>query len=254
MGHVVASFFRRFKIRARNYLTISETWLYVGSAAAFLLHGSLVAAAVLRRNAIAVALTAGPILIFVAMILLDTAGSVSARFAAYQFTSILASFGFCGVARLVDDADADRVRVRSLSFIAATCAVLIIVRVPRTIGSLNTYVFNPPATQIFKKVDFDAIAAAAGKNPLLADLHDDLNVIAVLVELGRRGTNLQWSPTAWGMAVNFRKWTKPNYAMTPVLVLDDKRGAVDPGRWFTRQLSFGCLNPGSDFEGQVPFS
>jgi hypothetical protein len=25
-------------------------------------------------------------------------------------------------------------------------------------------------------------------------------------------------------------------------------------RWFTRQLSFGCLNPGSDFEGQVPFS
>jgi hypothetical protein len=236
---------RIFEIQnpTRNYLTISETWLYIGSAAAFLLHASLVAAAVLRRNAIAVALTAGPLLIFVAMILLDTAGSVSARFAAYQFTSILASFGFCGFARLVDDADADRVPVRSLSFIAATCAVLIIVRVPRTIGSLNTYVFDPPATQIFKKVDFDAIAAAAGKNPLLADLHDDLNVIAVLVELGRRGTNLQWSPVGWDLAVNFRKWIPPNYATEPALVLDDKRSTVDPARVIYETTQFRLVKP-----------
>jgi hypothetical protein len=180
---------RLFEIQnpTRNYLTISEAWLYIGSAAALLLHVALAVAAVLRKNAIAVALTAGPLLIFVTMILLDAAGSGSARFAAYQFSSILASFSFCGLARLVDDSDAERASVRNLSILVAICAVLVIVRAPRTFGSLRTYVFNPPTTQIFKKVDFDFIAAAAGTAPLLADLHDDLNVIAVLVELGRRG-------------------------------------------------------------------
>jgi len=32
---------------------------------------------------------------------------------------------------------------------------------------------------------------------LLVDLHDDIKLIAVLVELGRRGIKMQWSPASW---------------------------------------------------------
>jgi hypothetical protein len=211
----------------RNYLPVPESYLPFLSVTAFLLHVALVAIAVLRRNAIAVALTASPLLIFLLLIVLDAAGATSSRYATYQFVSIFASFGLCGAACLFDDPAKNRAPIRRMVPIAAMCAVLILVRMPRTIKSLQTYVFNPPNTQIYRLADFDAIAAVAGANPLLADVRDDLSAIAALVELGRRGIKLQWSPASWKVVVGYRAWASPTYANEPTLILVDKRISDD---------------------------
>jgi hypothetical protein len=213
----------------RDYLTISDSWLLIGSAAALLLHLALVAVAILRRSAIAAALTAGPLLIFMALIILDSAGSMSARYAAYQFTSIIASFSLCGVAWLLDDAGRTRAPVRLMMPIAAICVALIMIRLPRTLGSLDTYAFNPPPTQVFKTADFDALAARIASQAVLIDAKDNINAIAVLVELGRRGVNLQWSPESWKAVVGYRAWSTPTYASEPTMVLRDRPWTANTG-------------------------
>ena len=101
---------------------------------------------------------------------------------------------------------------------------------PRTLNSLTTYVFDPPAAQIFKQSDFAAFAAAANGKPVLVDTRDDLNAIATLVELSRMGVDLQWTPAGWKAIVGYRPWAAPTYEVSPAAILEDKRGKGDPER------------------------
>jgi hypothetical protein len=161
------------------------------------------------------------------LIALDAIGSTSARFAAFQFIGILASFGVCGAAVLLDNAGTKLTPMRNVVPIAAVCAVLILVRLPRTVSSLKTYVFRPPVTQIFKLADFDAISTAVGSGGvLMVDVHDQLEAIAVLVELGRRGIKLQWSPDSWKTTFGYREWAVPKYEVAATLVLDGKNNLI----------------------------
>lgn len=214
----------------RDYLTISESWLSVGSALALLFHLLLIAIAITRRNAIAIALTAAPLLIFLSLVALDAVGSTTARFAVYQFSSILMSLSLCGLFWLVDSRIDGQRPVGYFVPLAVLGVALIAVRLPRVAKSFDTYVFNPPNSQIFKLQDFDAMAAAVGHDIVQVDLRDDLNTIANLDEFGRRGIRMQFTPAAWKMAVGYRKWPDPVYDQQPSYLLEEKRGAADPQR------------------------
>jgi hypothetical protein len=220
---------------ARNYHTVSGGTLLAATAAALMVQVLLISMAVVRRNAIALALALAPMAIFLVMPIVDALGSLTARYAAYQFAGIAGSFGLCAAACLFDDpkfADikANRARLWAGAAIAMIYLLLIVARVPRTLNSLATYVFHPPAAQIFKQSDFAAFAAAANGKPVLVDVRDDLNAIATLVELSRLGIDLQWTPAGWKAIVGYRPWAAPIYEVSPAAILEDKRGKGDPER------------------------
>jgi hypothetical protein len=220
---------------ARNYHTVSGGTLLVATAAALIAQALLISMAVVRRNAVALALALAPPTIFLAMMVVDSLGSQTARYAAYQFAGIAGSFGLCAAACLFDDAKfadikPNRARLWIGAAIAMTYLLLIVARVPRALNSLATYVFDPPAAQIFKQSDFAAFAAAANGKPVLVDTRDDLNTIAALVELSRLGIDLQWTPAAWKVIVGYRPWAAPTYEISPATILEDKRGKGDPER------------------------
>ena len=215
---------------ARNYHTVSEGTLLAATAAALMVQVLLISMAVVRRNAVALALALAPVAIFLTMMVVNSLGSLTARYAAYQFAGIAGSFGLCAAACLFDDAKANRARLWVGAAIATTYLLLIIARVPRTLNSLTTYVFDPPAAQIFKQSDFAAFAAAANGKPVLVDTRDDLNAIATLVELSRMGVDLQWTPAGWKAIVGYRPWAAPTYEVSPAAILEDKRGKGDPER------------------------
>jgi hypothetical protein len=170
------------------------------------------------------------VVIFMAMTAMDALGALTARYAAYQFAGITGSFGLCAAAYLFDDAKVNQARLGVSAAIAVTCLLLIVARVPRTLNSLATYVFRPPAAQIYKERDFAGLAADANGKPVLVDIRDNLSAIATLVELSRRGVNLQWTPAAWKVIVGYRPWPTPNYEVSPAMILEDKRGQADPER------------------------
>jgi hypothetical protein len=146
------------------------------------------------------------------------------------------TYALCGLAWLFDSLD------KKKSWKIAACLFLgvglIGPRLPRLSGSLDTYVIHPPASQIFKLTDFDTIAAAVGQQPVLADIRDSINAITLLVELGRRGMNIQWSKDGWNAVVGYRHWPLPNYSAAPKFILSDGADQIDPQQMIVRGAQF----------------
>jgi hypothetical protein len=228
-GALIPHFFE-IQNPTRDYLTISDSWLAIGSSLAVVFHLMLVALAILRRNEIAITLTTAPLLIFLSLVVLDAVGSTTARFAVYQFSSVLMSLSLCGLFWLVDSSEPGASRMRHYVPLAVLGVALISVRLPRVATSFGTYVSNPPNSQIFKLQDFDAMAAAIGRDIVQVDLRDDLNTVASLDEFGRRGIRMQFTSPAWKIAVGYRKWPDPVYGEKPSFVLAEKRGPSEPQR------------------------
>jgi hypothetical protein len=220
----------------RDYFTISDDWLRNGVLIGLGFHIGLYALTLLQRNAVAASLALAPLLIIAMLIILDALGATSARYAAYQFTGIVFTYALCGLAWLFDSLD------KKKSWKIAACLFLgvgfIGPRLPRLSGSLNTYVIHPPASQIFKLTDFETIAAAVGQQPVLADIRDSINAITLLVELGRRGTNIQWSEDGWNAVVGYRHWPLPNYSAAPKFILSDGADQIDPQQMIVRGAQF----------------
>jgi hypothetical protein len=218
----------------REYVPISYLWVSVGSALAMFFQAALIVLAFLRRSATAIACAFGPTLIFLGLFGLDVMGGFASRYAAYQFSSIIVSYALCATVWLADDEESGKRRIQQIVLIVALGAASIIVRVPRLMKSFDTYVFNPPRTQIFELAEFDKLVSVIGNQTVLADIRDDLNLIAVLVELGRRGVDIQWSTESWKLAVGYRNWAPPNYVTPATLRIDDQHDQVD-GRQYLYQ-------------------
>ncbi|WP_156439467.1 hypothetical protein [Bradyrhizobium valentinum] len=220
----------------RDYFTISDDWLRNGVLIGLGFHIGLYALTLLQKNAVAASLAVAPLLIITMLIILDALGATSARYAAYQFTGIVFTYALCGLAWLFDSLDKKKSwKIAACLFL---CVGLIGPRLPRVSGSLDTYVTHPPASQIFKLTDFDTIAAAVGQQPVLADIRDSINAITLLVELGRRGMNIQWSKDGWNAVVGYRQWPLPNYSAAPKFILSDGADQIDPQQMIFRGPQF----------------
>jgi len=194
---------------ARTYRSVSGTWLVPGASLALLIHVALIVIAVLRRNAIALALTAGPLLIVILLVVMDAMGFTAARYGAYQLISTIGSFGLCGAVCLLGKDFRFGSRDWWVVSVVSLSIALVMVRAPRMVSSARNSVLDPPVNRIFRLGDFDAIAAAVGRGPLVIDVNNDLYGIAALVEFGRRGIDLQWSPAGWRAVVRYRGWPNP---------------------------------------------
>jgi hypothetical protein len=214
----------------RDYIPIWAAWLSIGSILALACHLALLVFALLKRSSIALCLAGGPLLICILFVGMDAAGASSARYGVYQFSSIMGSFGFCALVWLMDEPQVRGKRVLAVGGLVVIGISLMLIRLPRSVVSIATYVTDPPQTQIFQERDFNAMAALVGPAILQIDLRDDLNSVAALDEFGRRGIRMQWTAPAWKMAFGYRQWPVPNYEETPSFVIEEKRSPADPQR------------------------
>jgi hypothetical protein len=188
---------------------------------AIVLQLAIVIGAIVARNAFALALAAGPLALLALLYMFDRAWIAS------QIAGTLFPYALCAIAYLSDEPAV--VSKRGILFAVMTAAVIFIaIRAPRFWGALDRYVLNVADQQRYAASDFDKIAATVGADGIVRiNLHDPLPAIAALVEFGRRGMNLQWSPEAWKTVLDYRKWPPPTYA-APAGFRLTHRSELDP--------------------------
>jgi hypothetical protein len=100
---------------------------------------------------------------------------------------------------------------RSISMTLPVYGILIVallLHVPRFCGAFARYCGpRTPKTMIFTKTQFDDLAQAVGRNAVYVNASAVHSGLAVLVELGRRGIPLQWSPATWKLILGYRRWS-----------------------------------------------
>lgn len=194
-------------------------WLALAGLAAF------------RRDPQAMALTWGPILLLAVLAPLT---SYSARWATLNLPGTFYPLALCGAARLLDGVSADerqRWPGRAL-FIGLT--LLIVVSIGMHVPRLASVVYRfagpaLPATDSFSLVEIDALAATIGTETVRIEMTHPHRQIVLLVEFGRRGLDLQWSPASWSFILAYRGWPPPTAEKDATFVLRSIEDPVEPG-------------------------
>ena len=172
---------------------------------------ALLALAVLRRDPAAIALLLGPLL------LLGGLFASGGQAAAFQLIGFFYPMSLCGAARLADPWTCAAPRRAALGKTMLAASALLIsamvgLRVPRYFGALHRFAGKGMIpSQQFTLRDANRLGAKIGQEPVEVDITAPTQAIFVLVELGRRGVHLQWTPRSWNTVVHFTGWPPPNY-------------------------------------------
>jgi hypothetical protein len=196
-----------------------------------------------RRDPVAIALTWGPILLAA---LYAAATSSVAQWSRSQLPGTFYPLALCGAARLLDDVPlrspvalfGSGCRQRRLAeflgivVVAAVMLGAIWLHLPRVRGAIKHYAGpEMPARQHFSLAETDALVAAIGDRPVRVDIAHPHLAIFLLVELGRRGVDVQWTPATWRYTVDYRRWPAPTYDEPADLLIQSL--ADPPGRQVT---------------------
>lgn len=209
---------------------------------------ALIVAAVLRRDPAALALTLGPLLLLTMLNALD---SPFARWVTAQLPGTFYPFMLAGAALLLDGAAVrDGRRLAGRAAVVALTALTIVsvgLRVPRFVGAVDRYVGTGTRTlPPFSLAEIDGLAETIGSEPVRIDLEEPHLVLIALVELGRRGTEIEWGPRAWFHVASYRGWPVPEATTPARLILEafdeppDDRGTV---LYATRQYRLVRIEP-----------
>jgi hypothetical protein len=208
------------------------------------------------RDPKAIALVWGPILLEAFYASLTSPG---AQWTRYQLPGTFYPLALCAAARLLDDArkrGAGRLvgscrtgpggikpgRLRSVLAehgLAVGVALVMIVGIalhaPRVEHVIDRYASSSmPAHYHFSQVESDRLAAIIGDRTVRVDIDHPHLSIFVLVELGRRGIDIEWAPSSWKYVLGYRPWPPPEPdepAELTLQSLDDP-----PGRRITTLL------------------
>jgi hypothetical protein len=137
----------------------------------------------------------------------------------FQLTGFFYPAILCGSALLLSE-NTPPVRFQWLAAAAAVATVA--VRIPHFASATQAYAFNVPPTSIYTLSEMNRIADLAGTRRVSVefDRSRPQPAIMTIVELGRRGVNLQWSPDSWWTVVGgWRGWPAPHYSDPADLVL-----------------------------------
>jgi hypothetical protein len=172
-----------------------------------------------RRDAVAVALTSGPIALAAWLAQLT---SPSGQYLVYQLPGTFYPLALCAAARLLDWPSLGEVRAAAASrrlagqAVSGTLVVLLMLaaiglHLPRLVGAVDRFAGKslPPVYQ-FSEVQLDGLAAAIGKRTVRVDIPQPHLSYAVLLELAvRRGIDVQWAPSSWQYVLAFAGWPAP---------------------------------------------
>jgi hypothetical protein len=169
---------------------------------------AIVIVAISLRNAVAAALSGGMLGLMLVLYLTDY------RWIGYQILGTVYPAALCGVGYLFDDA-ARVSRRAALATIAALAVGVVVMRIPRMIGAVKLYTLETTPITRYAAKDFEALATAIGSGVVHIDSAHAAPAISSLVEFGRRGISIQWSPQAWNRVLGYQPWPVPTYAARP---------------------------------------
>lgn len=200
-------------------------------------------AAIKMRSPKAAGLVFGPAVLLLAMLLLGS------RAAAFQMIGTFYPFMICSLALLVSDissfpAIGERSRPHKLSIgLAALAIVCISLRVPRFVGAACRYAGRKvPAECNYSKKDIDQLADKIASRPVAVNVTGVNRTYFVLVELGRRGIPLQWSPQAWNDLLGENTgWPAPTYIAPAPLELTAP--SPTPGNVIDKTSQYQLVDP-----------
>jgi hypothetical protein len=198
-----------------NISGLSDAQISIAVVVCLLLWLFLIGIALYQRCPEGLALLAGPFILLV-VLRVTNAGAV-----AFQMIGVFYPLSLCGAAVLTaprpggPGINAER----SFSLTLPVYGILILallLHMPRFCGAFARYCGpSVPRTMIFTKSQFDELAQAIGRNPVYVDTSSVHSGLAVLVELGRRGIPIQWSPATWKLILGYRNWSVPEYKDIP---------------------------------------
>lgn len=140
-----------------------------------------------------------------------------ARAETFQLIGVFYPLALLGFVRLFDamrDRTCNRQAVPGLASITLVVVLAIVgLHQFRFAGAVARYggAKTPPGA-LFTKAEVEKLVAFIGSDKAEVDVANPVPAIFLLVELGRRRTDLQWSPDAWRTLFAYRLWRHPEYA------------------------------------------
>jgi hypothetical protein len=162
--------------------------------------------ALMRRSSNALALLITPAAIYAVLLLFTSRAEL------IQTTGLLYPAMLCGLGLLLSELQ--NIPRRGLALATIGCLVITAaLRAPHAIAAVHRYTSPEAIIRAYSKDEIDLIANAIGQGSALVDFGKSPHQsILMLVELGRRGLALQWTPDTWGSAVaGWRGWPLPKY-------------------------------------------
>jgi hypothetical protein len=186
---------------------LTGDWLQANAALAAVAWTGLLALAILSRNACATAFIGGPAILLIA-IMAAGAKAVAFQMIGYFYPAVL-----CGAFALAADTRFAR------SIVLALAMLTMAQRLPRFAGMLDRFALHPVPQNLFSAAEIDRLAEEIGSEPVQIDIVIPQPAILLLVELGRRHLDLQWTPRGWDMVLGYRSWPSPAQSKTPTMTL-----------------------------------
>ena len=186
---------------------ISSSWLIAQVSLALAIWAVLLGIAIFTHSTIAVGLLCGPAV----LLLLLTV--TNAKPLAFQLIGYFYPVVLCGACVIL--ADLPRLSVGVLALVILTVGQ----RLPRFVGAVDRYVVHQDQRYLFSAAEIDRLVDQIGSQAVEIDVPDPESGILLLVELGRRNLDLQFSDRTWDMLLRYRGWMQPIRPEKAALVL-----------------------------------
>jgi hypothetical protein len=203
---------------------------------------AIVIVAILLRNTVAAALSGGMLGLVLVLYLTDL------RWIGYQILGTIYPAALCGVGYLFDDA-AKVSRRAALATIAALAVGVAAMRIPRMIAAVKLYTLDTTPITRYASNDFEALATAIGSGVVHIDTAHTA-AISSLIEFGRRGISIQWSPQAWNRILGYQPWPVPTYTARPDFCLVYNGDPDPPGTLIMETPQFRLIRLPADQSGK----
>lgn len=189
---------------------LSPIWLQAQVAITAVAWVALFAIAVRTRNVLATGVLGGAAILLIGII------SVGARAIAFQLIGFFYPAILCGAVALAID-------VRVMRTISLSIAFLLIAqRIPRFAGAIERFAWHQSEANLFSAAEMDALSRKIGSQSVRIDVGVPQPAILLLVELGRRKLNLEWSQRGWDTILRYRHWALPVATIPPDLTLTSR--------------------------------
>lgn len=185
----------------------SPAWLQAQVAVAIAVWAGLLTLAIYSRNVRATALLGGSATLLIGV----TAAGATA--VAFQLIGFFYPAIICGAVALVED-------TRTVRTIALALVMLTITqRTPRFIGATDRYALHQYEPNLFSEAEIVHLAKEIGSQTVQVDVGVPQPAILLLIELGRRHLDVQWSQRGWDTILHYRHWPLPVWANPPAMTL-----------------------------------
>lgn len=178
---------------------LPTSWVVANFVLALTIWAVLLGIALFVRNHVAIGLLGGPAILLLVLSITGTSAL------AFQLIGYFYPAALCGACVLVAD-----VPQRTM-YVLGLLVLMIGLRLPRSIGAIDRYALHQDRRSLFTAQEIKRLADQIDSQAVEIDVPDPVPAIVLLVELGRRKLDLQFSERTWNVLFRYRGWAPPNH-------------------------------------------